>query len=192
MPKFYFTYGSSETFPYQDGWTEVYAENMGQAQALFRAVHPDNKPGIINCSWIYTEEKFREGNIFKDGHNFGQGCHEVIGCFNSPKNILISTMKYVLDYKTKDELPVGLGQFFGAVDMTHFLGMIFDEEVKRYQDEIIARLKLRFPIPSSCCFCGKEIPNVKDRHNAAPLKDGNCCAVCNAALVIPARKEQCQ
>ena len=77
MPKYYFTYGTSNNYPYQNGWTEVVAMNERDAIAKFRSVHPDRSDGIINCSWIYTEEKFKQTLMFTKG-NLGAKCHEVI------------------------------------------------------------------------------------------------------------------
>ena len=76
--KFYFTYGS-EGHPYYGGWTEVIAPDYRSACQVFRAVHPDKTPGLLNCCSVYTEEDFDNdrGGMFKTG-NFGTYCHEVI------------------------------------------------------------------------------------------------------------------
>ena len=87
MKKFYFTYGTSTIFPYQNGWTEVYAENMAQATAFFRVRHPDKSYGTINCASLYTEEQFERYGFRKKG-NFDGFCHEVIGCFE-PSSVKI-------------------------------------------------------------------------------------------------------
>lgn len=39
-----------------------------------------------------------------------------------------------------------------------------------------------------CCLCGKKYEDWG--HNAMPLKDGRCCAMCNAMKVIPTRMER--
>ena len=75
---YYFTYGTSEGFPFRGGWTEVEAPDMETAVALFRAVHPDSKPGLVNCAFIYSEEKFRETGMAQDKSNWGAKCHERI------------------------------------------------------------------------------------------------------------------
>lgn len=77
MPRYYFTYGTSNSYPYQNGWTEVEAKDEREAIEKFRRVHPDCSDGIINCSWIYTEEKFMQTLMFRNG-NLGAKCHEVI------------------------------------------------------------------------------------------------------------------
>jgi len=38
-----------------------------------------------------------------------------------------------------------------------------------------------------CCLCKKNIRGWGN--NAAPLKDGRCCGLCNSEKVIPARLE---
>ena len=75
MPKFYFTYGTSESFPYKGGWTEVEAPDMRTAIAVFRLVHPDSSENTINCAFYYTEEEFNQDGCFANG-NRGHGCWE--------------------------------------------------------------------------------------------------------------------
>lgn len=79
MPRFFFTYGTDEAYPYQGGWSEVYAQNMDEAVAKFISRHgsryPDSK--IVNCASIYDEKEFVNSSMFVNG-NFGQSCQEVI------------------------------------------------------------------------------------------------------------------
>lgn len=76
MNNYYFTYGT-EGQPFCGGWTQVQAENEMQARAMFRVVHPDEIPGILNCASVYDEEYFIRTKMDRTG-NFGAGCHEVI------------------------------------------------------------------------------------------------------------------
>lgn len=76
MPKFYFTYGTGGQ-PFFGGWTEVDAPDIHAACAAFRAYHPDKTEGLVNCSSIYDEEKFKQTEIYRKS-NFGFRCHEVI------------------------------------------------------------------------------------------------------------------
>lgn len=78
MQSFYFTYGTDGTQPFRGGWTQVKAESLEQACALFRAVHPDKTPGLLNCAGVYTEEQFRSGGMGGKGDNLGRGCVEII------------------------------------------------------------------------------------------------------------------
>lgn len=73
MERFFFTYGSSEQFPFQHGWTEVVAPDYRAAVAVFRHFHPDITPGLVNCSDIYPEKHFD----FELHSKYGS-CHEVI------------------------------------------------------------------------------------------------------------------
>lgn len=79
MAKFYFTYGSGSAFPYQDGWTEVFAENRSFAIMAFERFHP-KRPGspFINCAIIYSERDWEKTQMAARGTNFGHGCHERI------------------------------------------------------------------------------------------------------------------
>ena len=76
MKNFYFTYGT-EGQPFRGGWTQVQAEDESQACAMFRAVHPDKIPGLLNCSSVYDEEHFNRTAMSVQG-NFGHRCHEII------------------------------------------------------------------------------------------------------------------
>ena len=65
MSYYYFTFGSDERFPYgRDDFVMVEANNIHEACAIFRAVHP-NRPGsdCLNCASIYTYDEF---NKFRD------------------------------------------------------------------------------------------------------------------------------
>lgn len=74
--KFYFTYGTSKTFPFKGGWTEVIAQDYNDAIKTFRHVHPDVHAGLVNCSDIYTEGYFVQSGMASG--NLGACCHEVI------------------------------------------------------------------------------------------------------------------
>lgn len=70
-------YSDDPSMPFQSGWTEVVAPNARAATAAFNVVHPSYKPGILNCSTIYTEDAFVRERKSLAG-NFGEGCHERI------------------------------------------------------------------------------------------------------------------
>ncbi|MEH2936300.1 hypothetical protein [Acutalibacter sp. JLR.KK004] len=76
MPKFYFTYGTDPSYPFQGGWTEIEAPDPDKAGEIFSAVHPDRHAGILNCAFTYTEERFKATEMYKSGGNFGCYCHE--------------------------------------------------------------------------------------------------------------------
>lgn len=76
MNKFFFTFGTSEKFPYRCGWVEVFAPDRAKAVATYRAKFPDVNEGIVNCSDIYTEEQFMKTEMVNN--NLGAACHEVL------------------------------------------------------------------------------------------------------------------
>lgn len=82
--KYYFTYGSSDNFPYQCGWTKVIAESRAQAIAVFRAAHPDKHEGFVNCAFIYDEEAFKKSGMLEAG-NGGAKEVEVLGLYREVK-----------------------------------------------------------------------------------------------------------
>lgn len=79
--RYYFTFGRDEQFPYQDGWVVVEAETASIAAKLFSMMFPNPRPGcenIMNCSFMYPEKDFIQTEMYRDGENFGHGCHKVI------------------------------------------------------------------------------------------------------------------
>lgn len=76
MQKYYFTFGTSDKFPFHGGWVEVFAPDRSKAVATYRSHHPDVNEGIINCSDIYTEEQFMKSEMVHG--NLGASCHEVL------------------------------------------------------------------------------------------------------------------
>ncbi len=76
MPKFFYTFGSDEGFPYQNGWVEVHAENWNEAHEKFRSRFTDRRPGTMNCSFFYDEEQWQAMN--PECTWVGWHCYEVI------------------------------------------------------------------------------------------------------------------
>lgn len=88
LKEFYFTYGRSGQ-PFSGGWTIVLAEDLKQAIEVFRIFHPDKNDGMIDCADFYSEENFKETEMYKLG-NFGAFCHERISLLryvNEPKEV---------------------------------------------------------------------------------------------------------
>lgn len=57
---FYFTFGSYEKFPYQNGYIIVKAEDVLGACKKFRGKFPDRTKGVMNCSDVYTETLWKK------------------------------------------------------------------------------------------------------------------------------------
>ena len=75
--KFYYTFGLRPQFPYYRGWVVVIADNRDEADKKFRARFPDKNRDTLNCSEIYTEERFSK-TIVAQGNHPEEFCHEVI------------------------------------------------------------------------------------------------------------------
>ena len=73
LQNFYFTFsGADMSFPYQNGYLIVRAENEKEAFRKFRAKYADVHPNCLNCAFWYTQEKW-------DAVDVDMGiCHEVI------------------------------------------------------------------------------------------------------------------
>lgn len=76
---FYYTFGTDKKFPYQNGWIEIAAPSQTEANDIFNQFYPprDNNQQILNCAFVYTEEKFRKTAIFNQNKNHNHGCHAV-------------------------------------------------------------------------------------------------------------------
>ncbi len=80
MERFYFTFGSSEDYPYdRESYVVVEAENYLSAQRIFQAVHPNPKDkDTVNCADTYTEKAWKE---YASKNYKGQEPAEVISVF---------------------------------------------------------------------------------------------------------------
>ena len=79
MKRFYFTFGTSRTYPYQGGWVEVWAEDIKQAAKIFKAIYPNPRDeSTLNCCDYYSEEAFKKTLMYKANSNLGCGCLEII------------------------------------------------------------------------------------------------------------------
>lgn len=77
MRKFYFTYGSDEQFPFQNGYSIVIADDIHQAIGKFRKYHPNREgSNCINCAFYYTENEWNKTCM---ANNNNYPCYEVIG-----------------------------------------------------------------------------------------------------------------
>lgn len=78
--KYYFTFGTAEQFPYQCGYLIVCADSKSEAVEKYRAKYPDIDEGIINCSFIYSQEEWdREVNNCPVQYSMlNESCHEII------------------------------------------------------------------------------------------------------------------
>lgn len=76
MAKVFFTFGSSNRFPYTRG-QYVVAEGKDRRDAIrkFREKYPDKTPGVLNCADYYSEQQF---NSFRDEYYKGVEPAEII------------------------------------------------------------------------------------------------------------------
>ena len=73
--KYYFTFGSSSQFPYQNGYIVVIAEDRHDAVTKYRVKYPDHTEDTINCSEIYSEEEWYS---CKGNHYYNREPYEII------------------------------------------------------------------------------------------------------------------
>ncbi len=76
MKTFFYTFGSNEKFPYQNGWVEVLATDWNEAHEKFRARFPDRHPNCLNCAFYYDEEQWHRIDPEHTWH--GYRCYQVI------------------------------------------------------------------------------------------------------------------
>lgn len=59
--KYYFTFGTSEYFPFKNGCVVVEAGTRSEAIDKFNAKYPPRKGSIlVNCAFIYDQEEWSE------------------------------------------------------------------------------------------------------------------------------------
>ena len=80
MPKYYFTYGTDPSYPFQGGWTEIEAPAKPSACIIFKMFHPNlpGSAGVLNYAGLYTEEEFIASGMAGPEGNFGAFCQELI------------------------------------------------------------------------------------------------------------------
>lgn len=76
--RFYFTFGTSEVYPYQGGWVEVYAPNKRSAIEKFNNKFGYTKDGFVRCCSYYSEKEMTEADMLDGSGNLGAFCHEVL------------------------------------------------------------------------------------------------------------------
>lgn len=78
LQNYYFTFGSDQDFPFQNGWIVVQAPSAAAAIDIFCSYYP-RRGECINCSFMYEEEAFINTEMYKRKDNLGAGCHCIIG-----------------------------------------------------------------------------------------------------------------
>lgn len=139
MEKFYFTYGTDHKYPFQGGWSLIYAPDLRSAQQIFKAIHP-NREGSdsLNCADYYTEKEFFQENSFKDG-NRGAGCHEVI-CPRPPETDEMDTLaerdvKLMELWELFSEIPMNPETECMEEEFLHFPAGTHREEIWKWFDQ---------------------------------------------------------
>jgi len=78
MNRYFYTFGSDPKFPYQNGWVEIHADSLDEADKKFRTRFPDRPghEGIMNFSFSYNEKRW--GEMDPEHTWTGYRCYEVI------------------------------------------------------------------------------------------------------------------
>ena len=76
--RFFFTFGTSDDYPFYGGWVEVFADTRETAIEKFRTKYPDLHENTVNCAFIYSEAEWNKTSMAKYGSNQGFGCQDVI------------------------------------------------------------------------------------------------------------------
>lgn len=62
MNRYYYTFGSADYFPFQNGWIIIEAKTFAQADDVFKKHFPCRHDNVLNCSFSYDEQRWREMN----------------------------------------------------------------------------------------------------------------------------------
>lgn len=57
---FYYTFGSDERYPFQNGWIVVKASSRTEADRIFMEHFPCLTPNVLNCAFVYSERQWRQ------------------------------------------------------------------------------------------------------------------------------------
>ena len=76
MNNYYITFGS-EGQPFKGGGIIIEAETIEQACKIFRAMYQyeETNDTLLKFCSIYTEETFKQTEMYKGNDNLGAGCH---------------------------------------------------------------------------------------------------------------------
>lgn len=58
--KTYFTFGSAETFPYQNTYLIIEGVSQEDCMTDFRRRYPDITEGVLNCAFAYSQEEWEK------------------------------------------------------------------------------------------------------------------------------------
>ncbi len=73
---FYFSFGTSDHFPFKLGWVEVRgAEDRMEACEMYSSHYP-KRDGLINCAFVYNEDEWKKSGLGRE--ELGYECHQVI------------------------------------------------------------------------------------------------------------------
>ena len=78
MNRYYFTFGSSESMPFQGGWVIVTADTEREAVNKFNVAYGLSEDGFVNCCSWYTEKEFERTSMGKNDSNLGKSLQAVI------------------------------------------------------------------------------------------------------------------
>lgn len=96
-----FTFGSSEKFPYQNGYISINAGSLEAAIQVFRNHFPDKTNNTLNCSEFYwSKDKL---DRIKAHGNLGIGCYKKIDVINDLR-LYDFLMRSKRDFDTADEV----------------------------------------------------------------------------------------
>ncbi len=75
---YYATYGTSPDYPYQNGWTVIYAKNENEARQKHAERHGLTEHGTLRFAFIYSYEEWnRESNRMRIDGNLGAYMQEI-------------------------------------------------------------------------------------------------------------------
>ena len=60
LKNFYYTFGTSPSFPFNEGYVIVKGFSREDTAARFMKEYPDEHPDTINCSFIYDEKEWKK------------------------------------------------------------------------------------------------------------------------------------
>ena len=74
MSKFYFTFGSDDELQlHVGGWIVIEADDYYDARVKFTEKYGVTEGGYLPFAFQYSEEEFKQTNMYRRGQNLGHG-----------------------------------------------------------------------------------------------------------------------
>ena len=131
LKNYYFTFGSAEHFPYQNGYIVVKANTEQEAIQEFRQHFPDYHEGTVNCAFWYNEKQWENS----DNKKFYKEPYETIS-FGDFDKIVQRRSKNMTVEDVKDLKYLGSESFDSGHTTAYYFDCTINDEAQKLDYEV--------------------------------------------------------